>query len=107
MLKRNPTAPWLLSHFTAGILTAWLLVNHTIAAQEAEFEQDRLSLPLAYDTAIPDISNSQSGLEAEEIDRAVLNRLMQEIASAPQRTASLTGLEAETLEKIFISLSNA
>ncbi len=97
----------LLRHFTAGILTAWLLVNHTIAAQEAEFEQDRLSLPLAYDTAIPDISNSQSGLEAEEIDRAVLNRLMQEIASAPQRTASLTGLEAETLEKIFISLSNA
>ena len=107
MLKRNPTAPLLLRHLTAGILTAWLLVNQTIAAQEAEFEQDRLSLPLTFDTAIPEISSSWSGLEPEEIDRAVLNRLMQEISSAPQRTASITGLEAETLEKIFISLSNA
>ena len=100
MLKRHPTAPWLLRHFTAGTLTAWLLVNQTIAAQEAEFEQDRLSLPLTFDTAIPEISNSRSGLEPEEIDRAVLNRLMQEIVSAPQRTASITGLEAETLEKM-------
>ena len=107
MLKRHPTAPWLLRHFTAGTLTAWLLVNQTIAAQEAEFEQDRLSLPLTFDTAIPGVSNNRSRLEPEEIDRAVLNRLMQEIASAPQRAASITGLEAETLEKIFISLSNA
>ena len=82
-------------------------MNQTTAAQEAEFEQDRLSLPLTFDTAIPGVSNSRSGLEPEEIDRAVLNRLMQEIASAHQRTASITGLEAETLEKIFISLSNA
>ena len=53
------------------------------------------------------VSISRSRLEPEEIDRAVLNRLMQEIASAPQRTASITGLKAETLEKIFVSLSNA
>ena len=107
MLKRNPTAPFTLSRLAAGILTAWLLATQTITAQEAEFEQGRLALPLTFDTTIPETSNSRSGLEPEEIDRAVLNRLMQEIASAPQRTASITGLEAETLEKIFISLSNA
>ena len=82
-------------------------MNQTIAAQEAEFEQDRLSLPLTFDTAIPEISNSRPGLEPEEIDRAVLNRLMQGIASAPRRTASITGLKEETLRKILISLSNA
>ncbi len=107
MLKRNTTAPLILRRLVAGTLTAWLLATQTITAQEAEFEQGRLALPLTFDTTIREISNSRSGLEPEEIDRAVLNRLMQEIASAPQRTASITGLEAETLEKIFISLSNA
>ena len=79
----------------------------TAAAQEALVEQGRLALPLTFDTAIPGITSSQPGLEPEEIDRAVLNRLMQEIASAPRRTASITGLKEETLKKIFISLSNA
>ena len=96
LLKRNPTAPWLLRLYRRH-LTAWLLVNQTIAAQEAEF-QDRLSFPVRYGF----LDQQQPvGLEPEEIDRAVLNRLMQEIASAPQRTASITGLEAETLEKIL------
>ena len=82
-------------------------MSQTIAAQEAEFAQGPLALPLTFDAAIPEISISRSGLEPEEIDRAVLNRLMQEIASTPRRTASITGLKAETLEKIFVSLSNA
>ena len=82
-------------------------LNAGLAVTCPERQQDRLSLPLTFDTAIPEISSSWSGLEPEEIDRAVLNRLMQEIASAPQRTASITGLGAETLEKVFISLSNA
>ena len=79
----------------------------TAAAQEALVEQGRLALPLTFDTAIPGITSGQPGLEPEEIDRAVLNRLMQEIASAPRRTSSITGLKEETLQKIFISLSNA
>lgn len=107
MLKRNPTVPFIIGRLAAGTLTAWLLVSQTIAAQEVEFEQGRLALPLTFDAAIPGISISRSRLEPEEIDRAVLNRLMQEIASAPQRTASITGLKAGTLEKIFVSLSNA
>ena len=79
----------------------------TAADQEALVEPGRLSLPLTFDTAIPGITNGQPGLEPEEINRAVLNRLMQEIASAPRRTASITGLREETLRKILISLSNA
>ena len=79
----------------------------TAVAQGASVEQDRLALPLTFDTAVPGITSGQPGLEPEEIDRAVLNRLMQEIASAPRRTSSITGLKEETLKKIFISLSNA
>tara|TARA_B100000989_G_scaffold93830_1_gene68167 strand:- start:219 stop:818 length:600 start_codon:yes stop_codon:yes gene_type:complete len=81
----------------------------TAAAQESEVsaEQGRLALPLTIDTSISGISSGQPGLEPEEIDRAVLNRLMQEIASAPRRTSSITGLKEETLKNIFISLSNA
>ena len=43
--QTKPNSPMVTTSFTAGILTAWLLVNQTIAAQEAEFEQDRLSFP--------------------------------------------------------------
>ena len=107
MLRRNPTDPLTLRHLVTGSLSALLLVSHTIAAQEALVEQGRLALPLAFDTAIPRITSSQPGLEPEEIDRAVLNRLMQEITSSPRRTASIMGLKEETLRKILISLSNA
>ena len=79
----------------------------TAVAQGASVEKDRLALPLTFDTAVPGITSGQPGLEPEEIDRAVLNRLMQEIASAPRRTSSITGLKEETLQKVFISLSNA
>ncbi len=48
-----------------------------------------------------------STLAPEEIDRAVLNRLMQEIAHQPDRTASVLGLSRETLQDVFISISNA
>jgi hypothetical protein len=90
-----------------GTLSAWLLISQTIAAQQVLVEQGQLALPLTFDTTIPGITSGQPRLEPEEIDRAVLNRLMQEIASAPRRTASITGLKEETLRKILISLSNA
>ena len=48
-----------------------------------------------------------STLAPEEIDRAVLNRLMQEIAHQPDRAASVLGLRRETLQEVFISISNA
>ena len=90
-----------------SLLCSASLLNSTAVAQGAFVEQGRLALPLTFDTAIPGITSSRPGLEPEEIDRAVLNRLMQEIASAPRRTASITGLKEETLRKILISLSNA
>ncbi|MBU15537.1 MAG: hypothetical protein CMQ14_10700 [Gammaproteobacteria bacterium] len=48
-----------------------------------------------------------STLAPEEIDRAVLNCLMQEIAHQPDRTASVLGFSRETLQDVFISISNA
>lgn len=48
-----------------------------------------------------------STLAPEAIDRAVLNRLMQEIAHQPDRTASILGLSRDTLQDVFISISNA
>ena len=89
------------------LLCSASLLNSTAVAQGVLVEQVRLALPLTFDAAIPGITSGQPGLEPEEIDRAVLNRLMQEIASAPRLTASITGLKEETLRKILISLSNA
>jgi hypothetical protein len=48
-----------------------------------------------------------STLAPEEIDRAVLNRLMQEIAHQPDRTASILGLSRGKLQDVLISISNA
>ena len=107
LLRRNPTASLTLRHLVTGALSAFLIISQTSAAQEASVERGRLALPLTFDTIIPGITSGQRGLEPEEIDRAVLNRLMQEIASAPRRTASITGLKEETLKKISITLSNA
>lgn len=46
-------------------------------------------------------------LRPEQIDRAVLNRLMQEIISDPQSTKARIGLDDEQLQELFITLSNA
>ena len=46
-------------------------------------------------------------LSAEQIDRAVLNRLMQEINSEPANTKSRIGLNDNQLQELFITLSNA
>lgn len=46
-------------------------------------------------------------LAAEEFDRAVLNRLMQEIANKPDVTQTRLGVSAAELQDIFIAISNA
>ncbi len=46
-------------------------------------------------------------LPPEEIDRAVLNRLMQEIATDPDATRVQLGVSREQLDDIFITISNA
>ncbi len=46
-------------------------------------------------------------LSAAEIDQAILNRMMQEIAKAPNQMMSELHLDETKLQDIFISLSNA
>jgi hypothetical protein len=46
-------------------------------------------------------------LSAEQIDRAVLNRLMQEINSEPANTKARIGINDSQLQELFITISNA
>ena len=46
-------------------------------------------------------------LAVEEIDRAVLNKLMQEIANDPVTTKNRLGVSEEIVEDIFVTISNA
>lgn len=46
-------------------------------------------------------------LAPEEIDRAVLNKLMQEIADNPKITEERLGVSSEQIDDIFITISNA
>ena len=46
-------------------------------------------------------------LAVEEIDRAVLNKLMQEIANDPVTTKNRLGVSKEIVEDIFVTISNA
>ena len=46
-------------------------------------------------------------LATEEIDRAVLNKLMQEIIDDPQTAENRLGISAEKIEDIFVTISNA
>lgn len=46
-------------------------------------------------------------LTPEEIDPAVMNRLLQEISREPDRVKSRLKLDDETMENIFIALTNA
>ncbi|PCI82148.1 MAG: hypothetical protein COB20_00640 [SAR86 cluster bacterium] len=46
-------------------------------------------------------------LSAEQIDRAVLNRLMQEINSSPANTKARIGINDSQLQELFITISNA
>ena len=48
-----------------------------------------------------------STLAVEEIDRAVLNKLMQEIANDPVTTKNRLGVSEEIVEDIFVTISNA
>ena len=46
-------------------------------------------------------------LSAEQIDRAVLNRLMQEISTDPANTKVRIGLSDRQLQELFVTISNA
>ena len=46
-------------------------------------------------------------LAVEEIDRAVINKLMQEIANDPVTTRNRLGVSEEIVDDIFVTISNA
>ena len=76
-------------------------------AQERVVGADGLSSQLNPEAEPRELNVIGSTLAPEEIDRAVLNRLMQEIAHEPERTASVLGLSRDKLQDVFVSLSNA
>jgi hypothetical protein len=46
-------------------------------------------------------------LSAEQLDRAVLNRLMQEISTEPANTKTRIGINDSQLQELFVTISNA
>ncbi len=68
----------------------------------AEIIEDRFRSSKARDLTI-----LADTLSPEEIDRAVLNRLMTEISRDPENTKKRLGLSASQLQEIFVTLSNA
>tara|TARA_B100001057_G_scaffold252929_1_gene253135 strand:- start:3204 stop:3884 length:681 start_codon:yes stop_codon:yes gene_type:complete len=103
----NSSITLMLRLVVSGVLAAWLLLNQPIFAQRPFPEHDDLPLPQNFGRVFSEYHTDQSELEPEEIDSAVLNRLMQEIAQTPQQTASIIGIDEMSLAKVFISLSNA
>lgn len=61
----------------------------------------------ARNQAPKDLTVLSDTISEEEIDRAVLNRLLQEIASNPATTKSRLGIDDSRLQEIFITISNA
>jgi len=74
--------------------------------------QDISSFPLSSADAVPQAAQRElhvlsPTLAVEQIDRAVLNRLLQEISNDPVATASRLGASSTQLQAIFTILSNA
>ena len=60
-----------------------------------------------YHGEVRDLKILAPTLAPEEIDRAVLNKLMQEIAENPKITEERLGVSSEQIGDIFITISNA
>ena len=60
-----------------------------------------------YDGEVRELRILAPTLAPEEIDRAVLNKLMQEIIDNPKTTEERLGVSSDQIEDIFITISNA
>ena len=60
-----------------------------------------------YHGEVRDLKILAPTLAPEEIDRAVLNKLMQEIADSPKITEERLGVSSNQIDDIFITISNA
>ena len=96
----------LLKALLLGLLIPTSITKFALA-QNADVGITGLALAPDLQAAPRELNVIGSTLAPEEVDRAVLNRLMQEIAHQPDRTASVLGFSRETLQDVFISISNA
>ena len=90
--------------------TSSLAQTNSIASQnDSDIEDlDRSKVIDAYRNSQPrELTVLAETLAAEEIDRAVLNRLMQEISTDPEGTQARIGINTVQLQEIFITISNA
>ena len=60
-----------------------------------------------YHGEVRDLKILAPTIAPEEIDRAVLNKLMQEIADSPKITEERLGVSSDQIDDIFITISNA
>ena len=60
-----------------------------------------------YDGELRELRILAPTLAPEEIDRAVLNKLLQEIIDNPKTTEERLGVSSDQIEDIFITISNA
>ena len=60
-----------------------------------------------YDGELRELKILAPTLAPEEIDRAVLNKLMQEIADSPKITEERLGVSSDQIDDMFITISNA
>lgn len=89
-----------------------LIVLLLIGVVQSSLAQDALNLPLADELQSAEVEPRElrilsPTLAPEQIDRAVLNRLMQEILTRPDAMAQSLDLEQEQLKDVLTLLSNA
>ena len=92
-----------------------ILLEGTIFGQESQRTKvlgeldilERVEEVKEYEGELRELRILAPTLTTEEIDRAVLNRLMQEIIDDPQTTQDRLGVSAEKIDDIFVTISNA
>ncbi|GJM13144.1 MAG: hypothetical protein DHS20C12_15470 [Pseudohongiella sp.] len=103
-------------HISLLVLPAVLFSSLCFAQSDAEAtDSDGIGLGINRAEAIAEYRNTEAReltvlsdtLQPEQIDRAVLNRLMQEIATDPTGTRTRIRLSDKELQELFIILSNA
>ena len=97
------------------LIFSLLLIMRSIIAQEA-LQTDipgelnissRVEEIKEYDGELRELKVLAPTLAPEEIDRAVLNKLMQEIIDNPKNTEEILGVSSDQIDDIFITISNA
>lgn len=88
-----------------------LATDPVLAQQSAEIGTDGLDVESALQSLRSDDSRDLTviapTMAPEELDRAVLNRLLQDISHQPDRVRQELGVSSDQLEDIQISLANA